>query len=41
IYPNHPLINKLIRFTPADMGQAVTGGKGNALNELKVNIKKC
>lgn len=40
IYPNHPLINKLIRFTPADMGQVVTGGKGNALNELKVNIEK-
>lgn len=40
IYPNHPLINQLIRFTPADMGQAVTGGKGNALNELKVNIEK-
>lgn len=41
IYPNHPLINKLVRFTPADMGQAVTGGKGNALNDLKVNIEKC
>ena len=34
IYPNHPIINKLITFTPADMGELVTGGKGNALNSL-------
>lgn len=40
IYPNHPIINKLVHFTPADMGEAVTGGKGNALNEVKVNIEK-
>lgn len=39
IYPNHPLINKLITFTPSDMGQFVTGGKGNALNNLQVNIE--
>jgi anaerobic selenocysteine-containing dehydrogenase len=39
IYPNHPVINKLISFTPSDMGQFVTGGKGNALNNLQVNIE--
>ena len=39
IYPNHPIINKLITFTPADMGKLVTGGKGNALNNLHVDIE--
>ncbi|KGM45561.1 molybdopterin oxidoreductase [Neobacillus niacini] len=39
LYPNHPLINKLITFTPSDMGQYMTGGKGNALNNLHVNIE--
>jgi anaerobic selenocysteine-containing dehydrogenase len=38
IYPNHHLINKLITFTPSDMGKFVTGGKGNALNNIHVNI---
>lgn len=40
IIPNHPMINQLIRFTPADMGEVVTGGSGNALNQLFVNIGK-
>ncbi|KLT15771.1 molybdopterin-dependent oxidoreductase [Neobacillus vireti] len=40
IHPNHPLINKLLAFTPADMGEFITGGKGNALNDLQVNIAK-
>lgn len=39
IYPNHPVINKLVTFTPSDMGEFVTGGKGNALNNLQVNIE--
>jgi anaerobic selenocysteine-containing dehydrogenase len=40
IYPNHPRINKLISFKEADMGKIISGGKGNALNDLQVNIKK-
>lgn len=40
IHPNHPLINQLIGFIPADMGKMVTGGNGNALNDLYVNIEK-
>lgn len=40
LYPNHSRINQLIRFTSADMGKVVTGGKGNALNEIRVNIRK-
>lgn len=40
IYPNHPLINTLITFKEADMGMVVSGGKGNALNDLQVNIQK-
>ena len=39
LYPNHPIINKLITFTASDMGQFVTGGNGNALNNLQVNIE--
>ncbi|HEY2420917.1 MAG TPA: molybdopterin dinucleotide binding domain-containing protein [Neobacillus sp.] len=40
IYPNHPLINKLISFTASDMGEVMTSGKGNALNDLHVDITK-
>ncbi|MFC4799589.1 molybdopterin-dependent oxidoreductase [Neobacillus sp. GCM10023253] len=40
IHPNHPLINQLIDFIPTDMGKMVTGGNGNALNDLYVNIEK-
>jgi len=34
------MINRLVTFTAADMGEATTGGKGNALNNLQVNITK-
>ncbi|WP_066303729.1 molybdopterin-dependent oxidoreductase [Bacillus sp. FJAT-29814] len=40
IHPNHPLVNQLVSFIPADMGKKVTGGNGNALNDLYVNIEK-
>ncbi|WP_428908030.1 molybdopterin-dependent oxidoreductase [Niallia sp. Krafla_26] len=40
VYPNHPLINRLIHFIPADMGKLKTGGKGNAINSIGVNIEK-
>ncbi|WP_053362675.1 molybdopterin-dependent oxidoreductase [Bacillus sp. FJAT-27251] len=40
IYPNHPRINRLISFKEADMGMALSGGKGNALNDVQVDIKK-
>jgi anaerobic selenocysteine-containing dehydrogenase len=40
IFPNHPLVNKLISFTAADMGKVMTSGNGNALNDLQVNIAK-
>jgi anaerobic selenocysteine-containing dehydrogenase len=40
IFPNNPVINTLITFIPADMGKIVTGGNGNALNDIQVNISK-
>ena len=39
LYPNHKMINPLISFTEADMGQLKSGGKGNALNSVHVNIE--
>lgn len=40
IFPNHPSINKLVTFIAADMGEQMTGGSGNALNDLQVNVRK-
>lgn len=40
VFPNHPSINKLVTFIAADMGERVTGGTGNTLNDLRVNIRK-
>lgn len=40
MFPNHPSINKLIAYMAADMGERMTGGTGNALNDLRVNIRK-
>ena len=39
-YPSHPSISKLVTFVAADMGERMTGGSGNSLNDLRVNIRK-
>ncbi|MGG0717065.1 molybdopterin-dependent oxidoreductase [Robertmurraya massiliosenegalensis] len=40
VQANHSLVNRLISFTPTDMGEVATGNQGMAFNSVYVNIKE-